>query len=89
MELFGITDNMRNILEKSTEQWTLLLTSNGEDLEKVDTVAFLSMVHLLLILGKVKASYEWGKKKYKLNHLLFMNDLKLFSLRVKNKWIHL
>ena len=30
-----------------------------------------------LILIKVNADYEWGK--YKLNHLFFMDDLKLFS----------
>ena len=37
------------------------------------------MVPLSLILREVNASYEWGKKEYKLNHLLFMDDLKLFS----------
>ena len=26
----------------------------------------------------VNAGYEWRKKEYKLNHLLFMDDLKLF-----------
>ena len=31
-----------------------------------------------LILRKVNTSYEWGKKEYKLNYLLFMDDLKLF-----------
>ena len=36
------------------------------------------MVPLLLILRKVNASYEWEKKEYKLNHLLFIDDLKLF-----------
>ena len=39
----------------------------------------LSMVPLSLILTKVNSSYEWGKKKYKLNNLLFKDDLKLFS----------
>ena len=37
------------------------------------------MVPLSLILRKVNVSYEWVKKEYKLNHLLFMDDLKLFS----------
>ena len=36
MELFGIADNVRNFLEKSMEQWKLLLTPNGEDLGEVD-----------------------------------------------------
>ena len=73
------------------EQWKLSLTSNGEDLGQVavKTETFqgdnfspllflLSMALLSLILRKVNTSYEWGKKEYKLNHLLFMDDLKLF-----------
>ena len=34
------------------------------------------MVPLSLILEKVNACYKWGKKEYKLNHLLFVDDLK-------------
>ena len=37
------------------------------------------MIPLSLLLRKVKASYEWGRKEFKLNHLLFMDDLKLFG----------
>ena len=57
-------------------QWKLSLTSNGEDLWKVDEkigifqlnslsplLFVLRMVSLLLILRKVNASYEWGKKE--------------------------
>ena len=32
IELYGIADNERNILEKNIKQWKLLLTSNSEDL---------------------------------------------------------
>ena len=66
--------------------------SKGEDLGKVDVkrgksqgdslsplLFVLSMVSLSWILRKINASYEWGKKEYKWNHLLFMDDLKLFS----------
>ena len=73
------------------DQWKLSLTSNGENLGEVDVkrgifqgdslsplLLVLSMVPLSLILRKLNASYEWGKKEYKLNHLLFMGDLKLF-----------
>ena len=37
------------------------------------------MVSLSLILRKVKFHYEFGDKKTRLNHLLFMDDLKLFA----------
>ena len=40
----------------------------------------LCMISLtLLLLRKVKVEYEWYKKHIKLNHLLFMDDLKLFG----------
>ena len=92
MKLFGIADNETNVLEKSMEQWKLSLTSNGEHLGEVDVKRgifqgdslsplffILSMVTLSLIFRKVNGSYEWRKKDYKLNHLLFMDDLKHFS----------
>ena len=37
------------------------------------------MAPLSLTLKKVNACYKWGKKGYKLNHLLFLDDLKLYA----------
>ena len=92
MEMFGIAENLRTFLQKSMQQWRLSLTANGEDLGEVNVkrgifqgdslsslMFVLSMVPLSLILKKVNACYKWGKKKYELNHLLFMNDLKLYA----------
>ena len=92
MEMFGIAENVRNLLKKSMEQWKLSLMSDGEDLgevnvkraifqgESVSPLLFvLSMVPLSLILRKVNAYYEWGNKDYKLNHLLYMVHFKLFA----------
>ena len=39
----------------------------------------LSMVPLSLILRKVNGCYKWGKKEYRLNHSIFMDDLKLIA----------
>ena len=68
------------------------MTANGEVLGEVNVkrgifqgdslspmMFVLSMVPLSLILKKVNACYKWGRKKYKLNHLLFMDDLKLYA----------
>ena len=90
--IFGVADNVRNFLEKGMVQLKLLLTFNDEDLGEIDVkreifqgdslsplLFVLSMVPLSLILRNVNARYEWGKKEYKLNHLLPMDDLKLFS----------
>ena len=37
------------------------------------------MVPLTWFLRRAKSGYEWGNKGLRLNHLLFMDDLKLFS----------
>ena len=92
VELFRFADNVKNSLEKDMEQWKLLLRSNGEDLEEVDVkrgifqgdslsplLLVLSIIPLSLILRKVNASIERGKKEYMLNHLLFMDNFKMFS----------
>ncbi|XP_047488218.1 uncharacterized protein LOC125038695 [Penaeus chinensis] len=92
MEMFGIAGNVREFLQRSMVQWKLSLTSNGEELGDVDVkrgifqgdslsplLFVLSMIPLSSLLRKVNVCYEWGTKEYKLNHLLFMDDLKLYS----------
>ena len=92
LDMLGIADNVRRFLEKSMKKWKLLLNSNGSDLCEVDVnrgifkgdslsplIFVICMIPLSLLLRKVKASYEWGRKEFKLNHLLFMDDLKLFG----------
>ena len=92
MQMFGIAENLRTFSQKSMQQWKLPLTGHGEDLGQVnvkrgilqgDSLSSLlfvvSIVPLSLILKKVNACYKWGEKEYKLNHLLFMDDLKPYT----------
>ena len=39
----------------------------------------LALIPSSLILKKVKAAYEFSESKEKINHLLLMDDLKLYS----------
>ena len=39
----------------------------------------LALIPLSLILRKAKAAYEFSESKEKIDHLLFMDDLKLYS----------
>ena len=43
----------------------------------------LALIPLSLILTKAKAAYEFSGSKVKINHLLFMDDLKLYSCKEK------
>jgi len=73
-------------------QWKLSLTANGEKNGDVDIkrgifqgdslsplVFVLSMIPLSLVLRKANVCSEWEKKEYKLNPLLFMDDLKVYG----------
>ena len=42
-------------------------------------VLVLALIPLSLILRKAKTAYEFSESKEKINHLLFMDDLKLYS----------
>ena len=46
-------------------------------------VFVLALIPLSLILRKAKAAYEFSESKEKINNLLFMDDLKLYSRNEK------
>ena len=46
-------------------------------------VFVLALIPLSLILRKAKAAYQFSESKEKINHLLFMDDLKLYSQNEK------
>ena len=73
--MFGVAENVRTFLERSMNQWKLSLTSSGEVLGDVDVkrgifqgdslsplLFVLSVIPISLVLRKVTACYEWGKK---------------------------
>ena len=73
-------------------KWKLELKSNGASLgnaeirrglfegDSLSPLLFvLCLVPLSLILSRVKFHYEFGDKKTRINHLLFMDNLKMFA----------
>ena len=95
LEMFGIENNVQEFLNKSMKSWKLELNASGKTLGEVDSrrgifqgdslsplLFVLCMEPLTWLLRRAKAGYEWGNKGFKLNHMLFMDDLKLF---VKSK----
>ena len=92
LDMLGFAGNVRGFSEKSMKKWKLLLSLNGSNLCKVHVnrgifqghslsplIFVICLITLSLPLRKVRASYEWGRKEFQLNHLLFMDDLKLFG----------
>ena len=92
LKMFGVAENVKKFLEDSMSKWKLELSSSGEILGDVQVrrgifqgdslsplLFVVCMIPLTLILRKTKAGYEWGNKQFRVNHLMFMDDLKLFG----------
>ena len=90
--MFVIAVNVRQFLLSSMKKWKTELTSSGQELEVVNIkkgifqgnslsplLFVLYMVPLSLVMRRSKAGYEWGGHEFKINHLLFMDDLKRFG----------
>ena len=96
LDLLGVAENIKSSLVSSMEKWKLMLCSGNSELGEVEInrgifqgdslsplVFVLALIPLRLILRKTKAAYEFSESKEKISHLLFMDDLKLYSRREK------
>ena len=92
LDLFRVAKNIKNFLVNSMENWNVMLCSGNSELGEVEIkrgifqghsltllVFFLALIPLSLILRKAKTPHEFSESKEKINHLLFMDDLKLCS----------
>ena len=89
LEMYGVADNISHFLSKSMESWQTILMSGNEELARVyiqrgifqgDPVSPLFVIGLSHILRKVSAGYQLEKGQHKkINHLLLMDDLKLYG----------
>ena len=92
LDLFGVAENIKILLVNSMEKWKVMLCSGNSELGEVEIkhgifqrdslsplVFVLALIPLSLILRKAKAACKFSEGKEKINHLLFMDDLKLYS----------
>ena len=90
LDIFGISNNIKQLLTNSMREWRTMLVSGNTIIGEVninrgifqgDTLSpllfIMSLIPLTLILRKTKFAYDLNGEK--LNHLLFMDDLKLFA----------
>ena len=92
LDLFGVAKNIKSLLVNSMEKWKVMLCSENSKLGEVEIkrgicqgdslshlLFVLALIPLGLILRTAKAAHEFSESKEKINHLLFMDDLKLYS----------
>ena len=95
LDLVGAADAVKCIIGESMKTWRTNLTANNNSLGKINIrrgifqgdslsplLFVIALAPLSMVLRKVSAGYKMVKDGYKINHLLFMDDVKLFG---KNK----
>ena len=96
LKSLGISDNIQLFLEKTMNTWRVELTCANQQLGKVNIkrgifqgdalsplLFVVAMIPLTHVLRKIKSGYEFTKSKEKINHLLYMDDLKLYAKNEK------
>ena len=85
--MFGVAENIKTLVN-SMEKWRVMLCVGNSELREVyikrgifqgDSLSALVFILALIPLRKTKAAYEFSGSKEKINHLLFKDDLKLYS----------
>ena len=96
MKMYGIAENMRDLIYNSMKGWNTKLTAGNQTLGEVNIrrgifqgdslsplLFVLAMIPLSEVLRKTKLGYDLGIGRGKLNHLLFMDDLKIYAKNEK------
>ena len=101
MNMFGVAENVAGVIQTSMKQWNTELTAGNQFIgpevcikrgifqgDSLSPLLFvLALMLLTLVLRKVKAGYNLENGLPTINHLLFMDDLKLYG-KAKTRLIH-
>ena len=92
LEMYKISDEVINFIEKTMNTWKVELTSAGRSLlvvkfrigifqsDALSPLLFIiAMIPLNHILRKCTAEYKLTKSQEKINHLMYIDDIKLFA----------
>ena len=92
MDTVRISPNVKRLINNSMKCWKTELSSNGKVLGQVDInrgifqgdslsplLFVITMIPLSMLLRKEKLGYAFGEEGKLINHLLFMDDLKVFA----------
>ena len=90
--MVGVSEQITLFLPESMKAWRVNLTCNNQSLDRVDIkqgifqddslsplLFVLCLIQLTLILHNSESPYKFSSTKEKINHLLFMEDLKLYA----------
>jgi len=90
--MIKVAKNIEDLLSGSMKEWKTMLTANGETLGEIEIrrgifqgdslsplLFVVAMIPLTMLLRRENMGYRFGSERKKINHLLFMDDLKLYG----------
>ena len=96
LKMYKISDEVINFIEKTMKTWRVELTAGGRSLAqaKIQRCIFqgdalspllfiIAMMPFNHILRRCTAEYKLSKSQEKINHLMYMDDIKLFTKNEK------
>ena len=94
-----ISDEVINFIEKTMKTWRVELTAGGRSLAEAKiqrgifqwdalspSLFITSLMPLNHIVRKWTAGYKLSRSQEKFNHLMYVDDIKLFSKNEKKNW---
>ena len=96
LKMYKISHETINFIEKTMKNWRVELTAGGKSLaetkiqrgifqgDELSPLLFIiAMMTLNHILRKCTAGYKLSRSQEKINHLMYMDDIKLFTKNEK------
>ena len=96
LKIYKISHEVINLIEKTMQTWRVELTAGGRNLAetKIQRVIFqggalspllfiIAMMPLNHILRKCTAGYKLSRSQEKINHLMYIDGIKLFAINEK------
>ena len=97
LRLYGAADNLVSLLAKTMQHWKTTLTAAGTTLAEVNIrrgifqgdslsplLFIIAMIPMTKALRKTKNGYQLGKQDAVINHLMFMDDIKIYGKNAKS-----
>ena len=96
LKMYKIPDKIVQFIEKTMQTWRVELTAGGQSLEEVkiwrgifqgdaqsQLLFVIAMMTLNHIFKKCTVGYKLSKSQEKINHLMYMDNIKLFAKNEK------